>query len=277
MMKHRIICLLLLIGCLLLLSACGNGPETEAIEAAAKGALQTPPAAPVSSDTDTAVPPRETDAAPVEKTDENPMEVDHAHSYAVTVVAPTCTKDGYTLHLCSCGDSYQDTTTPALGHDYQISTVAATTEAQGYTLHRCARCGDSYKDNYTEKEIKDYWTLEDGLSPYDPRVKEIARNYSYEEAMQAARDYMNSLGLSTYTNPDTYGDYSASVGATGVDIYLQGGQKWFNDQAKAAVDRAMNFITSENHDSVDSYEFCCEGNSASPGQYGVSIWYRLKK
>ena len=138
MMKHRIICLLLLIGCLLLLSACGSRPEAEAIETVAKGALQTPPA-PVSSGTDTAVSPQETDAVPAEKADEKQAESGHAHSYTATVVAPTCTKGGYTLHQCSCGDSYQDTATPALGHDYQTSTVAATTEAQGYTLHRCAR------------------------------------------------------------------------------------------------------------------------------------------
>ena len=34
-------------------------------------------------------------------------------------VAPTCTEDGYTLHVCPrCGDSYRDGTVPAPGHDW---------------------------------------------------------------------------------------------------------------------------------------------------------------
>ena len=32
---------------------------------------------------------------------------DHTHSHVVTVVAPTCTEEGYTLHSCFCGDVYK--------------------------------------------------------------------------------------------------------------------------------------------------------------------------
>ena len=40
----------------------------------------------------------------------------HKHSYTETVVAPTCTQKGYTLHSCDCGMSYEDNQTDALGH-----------------------------------------------------------------------------------------------------------------------------------------------------------------
>ena len=41
------------------------------------------------------------------------------HRYVTSVVAPTCTADGYTDHTCSvCGNSYQDTVVRAFGHDY---------------------------------------------------------------------------------------------------------------------------------------------------------------
>ena len=30
-------------------------------------------------------------------------DTDHTHSYTTTVVEPTCTEDGYTLHACACG------------------------------------------------------------------------------------------------------------------------------------------------------------------------------
>lgn len=75
----------------------------------------------------------------------------HTHSYTESVVKPTCESKGYTLHKCSCGDSYKDTETAALGHSYSEKVVAPTTENKGYTEHVCGSCGDSYKDNYTDK------------------------------------------------------------------------------------------------------------------------------
>lgn len=95
--------------------------------------------------------PQPTEPAP--EADPSPTEPDptpsHTHSYTKTVVKPTCTDKGYTLHKCSCGDSYKDTYTKAAGHSYSTSTVKATCKDKGYTLHKCGRCGDSYKDNYT--------------------------------------------------------------------------------------------------------------------------------
>ena len=113
-----------------------------------------------------------------------------SHKYADTVVAPTCTVDGYTLHKCSvCGTSYKDSTTKATGHSYGNSVVtkqstctsegtaiktctkcnatvtetipktshkyadtvvAPTCTVDGYTLHKCSVCGTSYKDSTTK-------------------------------------------------------------------------------------------------------------------------------
>ena len=46
----------------------------------------------------------------------------HEHSYTESIVSATCTKEGYTLHSCSCGKSYKDNTVKALGHDYEAAT-----------------------------------------------------------------------------------------------------------------------------------------------------------
>ena len=117
------------------------------------------------------------------------------HKYTDEIVEPTCTESGYTLHKCSkCGESYKDayvnakshsyvsklTTAPtctadglmtytckncnekkteivpALGHNYVVSVIKPTCENQGYTLHKCAKCGVSYKDNYTEEADHSY-------------------------------------------------------------------------------------------------------------------------
>lgn len=39
---------------------------------------------------------------------------------------------------------------PALGHSYTSSIVAPTDTEQGYTLHTCSRCNDSYKDSFVD-------------------------------------------------------------------------------------------------------------------------------
>ena len=73
------------------------------------------------------------------------------HNYKETVIAPTCTKKGYTLHTCkNCGDKYKDTYVNATGHSYKEEVTAPTCTEQGYTTHTCSVCGDSYTDTYTE-------------------------------------------------------------------------------------------------------------------------------
>lgn len=72
----------------------------------------------------------------------------HTHSYSTYTVAADCWNGGYDVHTCSCGDSYTDNYTSALGHNYESRTVAPTATEQGYTLHVCTRCNESYSDNY---------------------------------------------------------------------------------------------------------------------------------
>ncbi len=74
----------------------------------------------------------------------------HEHQYSSVVTAPTCTDGGFTTHTCSCGHSYKDSETAALGHSYTDRVVAPTESEQGYTEHTCSRCGHSYKDSFTD-------------------------------------------------------------------------------------------------------------------------------
>ena len=116
----------------------------------------------------------------------------HTHAYTATVIEPTCTEGGYTLHECDCGDSYQDNETDPLGHDYVESgvdtytctrcgssytththsytatVVEPTCTERGYTLYECA-CGHSYQGNFTNALDHDY-----------VKVREDYRYYYYE-------------------------------------------------------------------------------------------------
>ena len=69
----------------------------------------------------------------------------HEHSYTAVVTAPTCTEKGYTTHTCSCGDSYVDTYTNALGHAWDSGKVTKqpTATETGVRTFTCTRCGET--------------------------------------------------------------------------------------------------------------------------------------
>ena len=64
--------------------------------------------------------------------------ITRSHSYTATVTEPTCTEAGYTTYTCTCGDSYQEDETAALGHDYTI------TNNGSIVTGTCTRCGHFY-------------------------------------------------------------------------------------------------------------------------------------
>ena len=77
----------------------------------------------------------------------------------VTVVAPTCEADGYTLTKCiRCNATSRSAFVKASGHSYATNTVAATCSAKGYTTHTCTKegCGYSYASNWTEMVAHQY-------------------------------------------------------------------------------------------------------------------------
>ena len=136
-------------------------PVTEATEPEVTEPAQTEPAvtAPPKEETrpETTVPPAETE--PPNPTQPKPTQpkptappptepAKHTHQYTAKVVNPTCAKGGYTVHTCSCGDSYTDSKTPPCEHSYNQETVKPTMWQQGYTVYTCTVCSDSYKDDY---------------------------------------------------------------------------------------------------------------------------------
>lgn len=59
------------------------------------------------------------------------------HSYTTKVVEPTCTEQGYTLHTCErCGDSYKDDVTNKLSHKFGEWSVTG-----DKAVHKCTLCG----------------------------------------------------------------------------------------------------------------------------------------
>ncbi len=123
------------------------------------------------------------------------------HDYVETIVSPSCSTEGYTLHTCSrCEDSYQTDSVAKLQHTYSqeiiqtptcenvgycrnicttcafyetvemprtdhswiAQTVEPTHTEQGYTSYTCQYCGAGHRDDLTEyKPYEMVWTTQE--------------------------------------------------------------------------------------------------------------------
>ena len=72
----------------------------------------------------------------------------HVHAYKETVVSPTCFEEGYTLHECSCGESYRDNIRAKLSHIFGgWKTIKEPTATEtGLKQRTCTRRGCGYQE-----------------------------------------------------------------------------------------------------------------------------------
>ena len=72
----------------------------------------------------------------------------HEHIFGEwqVVTVATCTEEGKEQRLCECGEA-ETRTIAATGHNYTETIVAPTCTEQGYTLHTCTNCEHTYTDN----------------------------------------------------------------------------------------------------------------------------------
>lgn len=122
------------------------------------------------SDTDWSRVTKETSNNALDNAEKSFTRTDHEHKYTDTVIPPTCTERGCTVHLCACGDKREDSYTPPLGHSYKggicvrcgildpnrdiphkhdfIPTVTKPTcMSEGFTTYTCS-CGECYTKDY---------------------------------------------------------------------------------------------------------------------------------
>ena len=136
----------------------------------------------------------------------------HVHSYTPTVTKPTCTAGGYTTYKCSCGYSYTDDKTSALGHDYkETQTTTCTGET---TIYRCSRCGDTYSKttgdgighSYTAKTTAPTCTA-DGYTTYT--CSRCGDSYTESKAPALGHSYTAKTTSPTCT-ADGYTTYTCT-------------------------------------------------------------------
>lgn len=96
----------------------------------------------------------------------------HVHSYSSTIVQGTCKEEGYTLHECSCGDSYKDNYTP------KKSTHSGTSKS-------CSVCGLNY-NSYVKNLIKEKGTFVSTKNAY--RLTYNGTNYTTHLQYEVSND-----------------------------------------------------------------------------------------
>ncbi len=143
----------------------------------------------------------------------------HAHKYVTTENLATCTKDGYTLHTCSCGDSYFDNRTVANGHNYgewEI-TIEPTTTTTGVAERKCLKCGeketkvlgkqiDNHKHSYSTKITSFPTCITEGIKTYSCSCGDC-----YNESIPSVEhQYNHQVTNPTCTN-EGYTTYTCSV------------------------------------------------------------------
>lgn len=122
------------------------------------------------SDTDWSQVTKETCNNALDNAEKSFTRTDHEHKYTDTVIPPTCTERGCTVHLCSCGDKREDSYTPPLGHSYKDGicvrcgildpnkdiphkhdfipiVTKPTCMSEGFTTYTCS-CGECYTKDY---------------------------------------------------------------------------------------------------------------------------------
>ena len=160
----------------------------------------------------------------------------HVHSYTAVVTPPTCTEKGYTTHTCSCGHSYVDTYTDALGHAWDSGKVTKqpTATETGVKTFTCTRCSatktetmpviphvHSYKDVVTAPTCtaKGYTThtCACGDSYVDTYVD--ALGHSWDSGTVTKQPTATETGVRTYTCTRCHETKTETIPATGsVDV-----------------------------------------------------------
>lgn len=111
-----------------------------------------------------------------EKDSSAPPPVDvHVHFYEKTFVEPTCTKKGYTLNKCDCGESYKSSYKDKTDHTYGDWTVTIKPSyfGEGKESRSCTLCG---KEESVVLPIIPHYTCEErGIDVYE--VQRLALEY----------------------------------------------------------------------------------------------------
>ena len=99
----------------------------------------------------------------------------HEHKYTVTVIEPTCSSQGYTEHVCSCGKKYEDNFVEPIDHTQGSPTYTATVNATDATkgvlreITSCKFCSTVLSENDYNVSLPELTFSYDG-KPHESKI-----------------------------------------------------------------------------------------------------------
>ena len=99
----------------------------------------------------------------------------HEHKYTVTVIEPTCSSQGYTEHVCSCGKTYEDNFVEPIDHTQGSPTYTATVNAADATkgvlrkITSCKFCSTVLSENDYNVSLPELTFSYDG-EPHESKI-----------------------------------------------------------------------------------------------------------
>ena len=131
--------------------------------------------------------------------------VPHDHVWVDTVVDPTCSEQGYTLHVCSiCNKKVKDTYTDTIPHDYEADVTEPTCTDGGFTTYTCTMCGDTYVDDWTDP-LDHAW--DEGVVTLEPtETEDGVRTYTCGHCGATRTETIPATGAPAYVPGDINGD-----------------------------------------------------------------------
>lgn len=158
----------------------------------------------------------------------------HEHVYEDTIISPTCTEKGYTIHTCKDNDdTFIDTYVDAIGHEYTdwIFIKDATCDESGAKMKQCTRCNDlvveivsAHNHNYIKTTIQ-ATCVNEGYDLYTCSYC----NASYRENIVEAlgHDYEDVITNQTCTEKGYTTHTCRRCGESFVDTYTEAlGHQW---------------------------------------------------
>lgn len=152
----------------------------------------------------------------------------HTHNYTNKTIIPTCTEKGYTLHTCSCGDTYKDNyINPEHSYlNYRCSICGAIDKEHAYEyletlviLNGTLNTETGNIDYIYKKEEKEYsdksntYTRLSGLSYDSARKDLVAWDYFDWPNSPFSDDYYGWISLNDYycKSLNSYGSVSGYI------------------------------------------------------------------
>ena len=175
---------------------------------------------------------------------------------------------------------------PALGHDYEDTVIAPTATEAGYTLHVCSRCQDSYTDSYVEATGSSPEQEEQPSGPVDPSASAPSRPVA--EGMSVPKKTTDSTSLKLNLKRPAFRSVKRRSGTravvkwkkvSGVDGYelqmSRKAKKGFSQIARLSAKKTS--YTKKKLSKKKTYYFRVRAYKQVAGQYYYSAWSKVKK